>query len=159
MEISVEFTKSSVISVDLKNSVKFSSLLTVVWYWYFPMISMIFHGSLHVITNKSPKILIFGFKFWLSNQKCPKFHGLTVVSKINKLSSFDTNICMCIQNPKSPFSDQIWFEFPYPISRSFYCDPKMGIFGWNLLEFYWIWHFYFTVTDILILMKHSLIFV
>ena len=32
LEISVEFTKSSVISVDLKNSVNISSLLTVSFY-------------------------------------------------------------------------------------------------------------------------------
>lgn len=69
LEISVEIIKSSTISSDLENSVKFSSLPTVSLYWYFLITSMSFHESLHVNTNKHRNILIFGFKILIFESK------------------------------------------------------------------------------------------
>ena len=103
----------------MKKSVNISRSLPVSYYWYLLILSVSFHGSVHVNMNKNPKILIFGHKMSIFvSKKCPKFHSLVKNS----------------QNSQNFQNSHFWIWIP--ITGSFYFDPKTGVFRWNLLWFY-----------------------
>ena len=146
LEISVEFTKSSVISVDLKNSVNISRSLPVSYYWYLLILSVSFHGSVHVNMNKNPKILIFGHKMSIFKSKMSK-----ISHSYQKFSKF----------PKSPFSIPKFPKFPFSDLNShfriFLFWSENGGFRMKFTDSYWCfdstdsyWYFdywYFDFTD------------
>ena len=82
----------------MKNSVNISRSLPVSYYWYLLILSVSFHGSVHVNMNKNPKILIFGHKMSIFKSKMSK-----ISHSYQKFSKF----------PKSPFSIPKFPKFPF----------------------------------------------
>ena len=132
LEISVEFTKSSVISVDLKNSVNISRSLPVSYHWYLLILSVTLHGSVHVNMNKNPKI----FDFWTQNvdfqtKNVQNFTLLSKILKIFRISNFDSKISKIpIFGSEFPFSDLFILIRKWGFSDQIY---------WQLLIFWFYW--------------------
>ena len=109
-----------------------SRSLPVSYYWYLLILSVSFHGSVHVNMNKNPKILIFGHKMSIFKSKMSK-----VSHSYQKFSKF----------PKSPFSIPKFPKFPFSDLNShfriFLSWSENGGFRMKFTDIYW----YFNFTD------------
>ena len=134
----------------MKNSVNISTFLPVSFYWYLLILSVSFHGSVHVNMNTNPKILSFGHKMSILKSKMSK-----ISHSDQKFSKFPKSPIKIPKFPKFPFSDQIWPEFPF---SDLFIWSENGNLLTVITDIYWQWYFHFTDTDIFILLTANFFF-
>ena len=129
----------------MKNSVNISRSLSVSYYWYLLILSVSFHGSVHVNMNKNPKILIFGHKMSIFKSKMSK-----ISHSYQKFSKF----------PKSPFSIPKFPKFPFS-NLNFHFRIFLGMipilirkWGFRMKFTDSYWYFDFTDSQLLFVKYH-----